>query len=205
MDVKTFKSDPRAYLVSVNFGIQKSVIQFFSTIYCRIKMRLWGISYGRGCIFRGSTLFFRSPMTKIVIGDRCCFISSSKFNFRGINHQCILQTADNGKIVIGNDCGFSGISIVSNCAVTIGNNVLCGTNVMIGDRNDHEDHYPEWQPSPITIGDNVWIGMNSVIMRGVTIGENTIIGANSLVTKDIPANVIAAGSPCKVIKERSVS
>ena len=44
--------------------------------------------------------------------------------------------------------------------------------------------------------------MNCVIMRGVTIGENSIIGANSVVTKDIPANVIAAGNPCKVIKER---
>jgi galactoside O-acetyltransferase len=73
---------------------------------------------------------------------------------------------------------------------------------MIGDRNDHESRFPEWQPIPITIGNNVWIGMNSVIMRGVTIGENSIIGANSVVTKDIPANVIAAGNPCKVIKER---
>ena len=72
---------------------------------------------------------------------------------------------------------------------------------MIGDRNDHENRYPEWQPKPIAIGNNVWIGMNCVIMRGVTIGENAVIGANSVVTKNIPANVIAAGSPCKVIKE----
>ena len=59
-------------------------------------------------------------------------------------------------------------------------------------------------PWKLTIGDNVWLGMNSVIMRGVTIGENTIIGANSVVTKSIPANVIAVGSPCKVIKERKI-
>jgi acetyltransferase-like isoleucine patch superfamily enzyme len=46
----------------------------------------------------------------------------------------------------------------------------------------------------------VWIGINTVILKGITIGKNTVIGANSLVVKDIPANVIAGGNPCKVIK-----
>lgn len=82
----------------------------------------------------------------------------------------------------------------------LGDNVMCGTNVIIGDRNDHEDKYPQWQPQPVKIGKNVWIGMNSVVMRGVTIGNNVIIGANSIVTKDIAENAIAAGNPCKVIK-----
>jgi len=53
----------------------------------------------------------------------------------------------------------------------------------------------------ITIGDNVWIGGNSVILPGVTIGHNVVIGAGSVVTKDIPDNVIAAGNPCRVIRE----
>ncbi len=53
----------------------------------------------------------------------------------------------------------------------------------------------------VTIGDNCWIGANSVICPGVTIGENTVIGAGSVVTKDIPANAVAAGNPCKVIRE----
>ena len=53
----------------------------------------------------------------------------------------------------------------------------------------------------ITIGDNVWIGGNAVIMPGVTIGDNVVIGAGSIVTKDLPSNVIAAGNPCRVIRE----
>lgn len=52
----------------------------------------------------------------------------------------------------------------------------------------------------VTIGDNCWIGANSVICPGVTIGENTVIGAGSVVTKDIPANVVAAGNPCAVVR-----
>ena len=53
----------------------------------------------------------------------------------------------------------------------------------------------------VTIGDNVWLGGNAVILPGVTIGDNVVIGAGSVVTKDIPANVIAAGNPCRVIRE----
>ncbi len=53
----------------------------------------------------------------------------------------------------------------------------------------------------ITIGDNVWIGGNAVIMPGVTIGDNVVIGAGSIVTRDLPSNVIAAGNPCRVIRE----
>lgn len=53
----------------------------------------------------------------------------------------------------------------------------------------------------ITIGDNVWIGGNTCILPGVTIGNNVVIGAGSVVTKDIPNNVIAAGNPCKIIRE----
>jgi len=54
---------------------------------------------------------------------------------------------------------------------------------------------------PVTIGNNVWIGGNTVILPGVTIGDNTVIGAGSVVTKSIPANVLAAGNPCRVIRE----
>ena len=54
---------------------------------------------------------------------------------------------------------------------------------------------------PVTIGDNVWIGGSCVILPGVTIGDNAVIGAVIVVTKDIPANVWAAGNPCRVIRE----
>ena len=54
---------------------------------------------------------------------------------------------------------------------------------------------------PVHIGKNVWIGAGALIMPGVTIGENTVIGAGSVVTKDIPANVVAVGNPCRVMRE----
>lgn len=56
---------------------------------------------------------------------------------------------------------------------------------------------------PITVGDNVWIGANVVVLPGVTIGENSVIGAGSVVTKDVPANAVAVGNPCRVLREIS--
>ena len=54
---------------------------------------------------------------------------------------------------------------------------------------------------PVHIGRNCWIGAGALIMPGVTIGDNTVIGAGSVVTKDIPANVVAVGNPCRVVRE----
>ena len=54
---------------------------------------------------------------------------------------------------------------------------------------------------PVHIGNNVWIGANALILPGVTIGDNSVIGGGSVVTKDIPANVVAVGNPCKVLRE----
>lgn len=89
--------------------------------------------------------------------------------------------------------------------VRIGNNAQIAPNVSIYTAG-HPVH-PESRNSgyeygiAITIGDNVWIGGNVVIMPGVTIGDNVVIGAGSIVTKDLPSNVIAAGNPCRVIRE----
>ena len=88
--------------------------------------------------------------------------------------------------------------------ITIGDNVMLGPKVALYAVNHPIDpvvrgtHYD--YPEPITIGNNVWIGGSAVVCPGVTIGDNTVIGAGSVVTKDIPANVVAAGNPCRVIR-----
>ena len=56
---------------------------------------------------------------------------------------------------------------------------------------------------PIRIGNNVWIGAHSMVLPGVTIGDNAVIGAGSIVTRDIPANTVAVGNPCRVVREIS--
>lgn len=94
-------------------------------------------------------------------------------------------------------------SFIDDGRITIGNAVMFGPAVTIATVGHPIN--PELRGymycDHVTIGDNCWIGANSVICPGVTIGENTVIGAGSVVTKDIPANCVAAGNPCKVIRE----
>lgn len=97
--------------------------------------------------------------------------------------------------------------IVDDIDVYIGNNVMIAPNVTItptGHPVDPELRRPGNQFSiPIRIGNDVWIGSNAVILPGVTIGDNSVIGAGSVVTHDIPANVVAVGNPCRVLREIS--
>ncbi len=98
--------------------------------------------------------------------------------------------------------------IVLDCAeVRIGDQVMLGPSVQIYTATHPVDAAtrcagPELA-RPITIGNRVWIGGGSILCPGVTIGENTTIGAGSVVTRDIPANVVAAGNPCRVLRELS--
>ena len=97
------------------------------------------------------------------------------------------------------------LTMVDDCDIFVGNNVLFGPNVTVS-AGTHPIH-PELRSKqaqyniPIHIGNNVWIGANSVILPGVNIGDNSVIGAGSVVTKDIPSNVVAVGNPCRVLRE----
>lgn len=95
-------------------------------------------------------------------------------------------------------------TLIDDWKITIGKNCLIGPNVTLCTTGHpvHPAHRLDGMYSyPITIGDNVWLGGNVIVLPGVTIGENSVIGAGSVVTHDIPANVVAFGSPCKVYRE----
>lgn len=95
--------------------------------------------------------------------------------------------------------------ILDGAKVTFGDNVFIAPNCSFytaGHPLDFKQRNKGLEYArPISIGDNVWIGGNVTILPGVTIGDNTTIGAGSVVTKDIPSNVLAAGNPCKVIRQ----
>ena len=89
----------------------------------------------------------------------------------------------------------------------IGNNMKIGGCVLITDTDAHPMDYVARRSSnegtksaPVVIEDDVWVGAHCIILKGVTIGARSIIGAGSVVTKSIPADCVAAGNPCRVIK-----
>ncbi|WP_294139953.1 sugar O-acetyltransferase [uncultured Sanguibacteroides sp.] len=95
---------------------------------------------------------------------------------------------------------------ILDCAkIEIGDHVLLGPNVSLftaGHPLEADERIKGLEYAyPITIGNNVWIGGGTIINPGITIGDNSIIGSGSIVTKDIPANVVAAGNPCRIIRK----
>ena len=101
-----------------------------------------------------------------------------------VNHNVYFM--DGGTITIGNHC-----FIGPNCGFYTANHPLVASDRNLG----YEI------AKPIIIEDNVWIGADVTILPGVTIGKGSVIGAKSLVTKDVPANVVAYGNPCRVVRE----
>ncbi len=96
-----------------------------------------------------------------------------------------------------------GVRIDSACRVTVGRNSMLAAGVYLTDADWH-DVYDRTRiigaHGPITLEDNVWIGDGVIVCKGVTVGANSVIGAGSVVTRDIPANVLAAGNPAAVIR-----
>jgi acetyltransferase-like isoleucine patch superfamily enzyme len=148
----------------------------------------------------------RSTLT---IGQHMELRSSTRSNPLGPNHPVILSTRHPGAALhIGDHFGMTGGSIVCEEAITIGNRVTVGANCMIVDTDFHpldpqrrQDSPLDGATAPIVIDDNVFIGMQSIILKGVRIGTGSVIGAGSIVTRDIPPGVIAAGNPAKVIRD----
>lgn len=122
------------------------------------------------------------------------------------NYNYIFSMEQNSEVIIGDEVVFSnGVSIYAKSKVTIEDKVMIGINCFIIDNDGHDLSAQERmlgipKTAEITIKKNVAIYYNSIILKGVTIGENSVIGSGSIVTRDIPANVFAAGNPARVIR-----
>ena len=141
----------------------------------------------------------RTKMLKEMLGDcgEGVYIEAPFYaNFGG--HHCHF-----GKMVYAN----YHLTCVDDTHIYIGDYTMIGPNVTIATAG--HPILPELREQvyqfnmPVHIGRNCWLGAGVIIMPGVTIGDNTVIGAGSVVTKDIPANVVAVGNPCRVMREIS--
>lgn len=97
------------------------------------------------------------------------------------------------------------LTLVDDTHIYVGDHTMLGPNVVLATAG--HPILPELRPDayqfnlPIHIGKNCWLGAGVIVLPGITIGDNSVIGAGSIVTKDIPANVVAVGNPCKVLRE----
>jgi maltose O-acetyltransferase len=119
----------------------------------------------------------------------------------------LLQPRAEGAVIsIGSRNAFSNnVAIVAMSSIAIGHDCLCGDQVTITDCDFHPvephlRHVGHGQVAPVSIGNNVWIGSRSMILKGVSLGDNVVVGAMSVVTRSFPANVLIAGAPAKVVR-----
>jgi len=134
---------------------------------------------------------------------------------------CSFAIGENGNCTIGDFTLLNGALIMAEENIEIGSHCLVSWNVGIADSDfhplepaqrlidaqalapyfKHRPARPKLKTAPVKIADNVWIGMNAVILKGVTIGENSVVAAGSVVTKNVEANTIVAGNPAVVVKK----
>lgn len=134
---------------------------------------------------------------------------------------CSFSIGVNGSCTVGDFTLLNGALVMAEERIEIGSHCLVSWNVGIADSDFHpleparrivDSHAlapyykdrpprPQIRTAPVIISDNVWIGMNAVILKGVTIGENSVVAAGAVVTKSVPPNVVVAGNPAVVTKQ----
>lgn len=153
--------------------------------------------------------------SRVKIGKNFRMNNGQFYNSIGYSQKCSIIVGDAAILNIGNDVGISQTAIVCQKNIEIGNNVKMGGGVKIYDTDFHSldffyrktplDDLNNKKTAKIKIGDDVFIGADSIVLKGVTIGDRSIVGAGSLVTKNVPNDEIWAGRPAKRIRNTSSS
>ena len=168
-----------------------------------------GVEY-KGVVTNGVPFVSVARKGRCTIGEQFSMNNNTRGNPIGRVQRCSLFVDNGAELIIGNHVGMSSTAIVAKKSVRIGDHVKIGGGTCIYDTDFHSLN-PETRKdksldakntnhAPVIIGDNVFIGAHSTILKGVIVGNNSIIGACSVVTKNIPENEIWAGNPAKFIK-----
>ena len=186
------------------------IIRRFISSLGALWLRAKGLKIKKGLALYGRPITHLTEGGTISLGENCVLCSKSEANFAGVNHPVILALLRPGaKLEVGDDTGISGGSFCAAKSVVIGKGCLIGANALVTDCDfhalkpdgrRHNSNPDDIGCEPVVIEDNVWLGANVTVLKGVTIGKNTVVAAGSVVTKSLPANVVAGGSPAKVIK-----
>lgn len=143
---------------------------------------------------------------KLTIRNKGKFIAGRNVSFHAKPFSSSITVNKQARLLVGDNVFFNyGLDIGCTKSIQIGSNTIIGPMVNIIDTNFHPvDADDKSQSKEIIISENVWIGRGVVILPGVTIGSNTVIASGSVVTRDIPANVLAGGTPAKAIRDINV-
>lgn len=192
------------------YFIPRKIRMFFFIYWNRLKFTLSNAHYGKNMKVANKFYLWIDKGASLTIGDGLTYTSGDAFNPLCRNICGCIRAEKEAKIHIGNNVGISSACIWAKKNITIGDNVKIGGDCILIDTDAHSLDYiirrdlitdsPNAYSQSIIIEDDVLIGTRCIILKGVTIGARSVIGAGSIVTKSIPANCIAAGNPCKIIR-----
>ena len=163
------------------------LFEYIKTIIGIIKIVLYKIIYRKRISFKTIPIVYKN--FNIAIKRDSSLIIGKKMKAR---NYVSFRIEDGGNVVIGDNCFFNDCCSV-NCQqkIIIGKNVMFGQNVMLFDHDhDYKNDIKDFVKKPIKIGNNVWIGANSIILKGVTIGDNSVIAAGTIVREDVDSNTL---------------
>lgn len=169
----------------------------------RTYLRLRGVEVGRNVRCNGFPYVKIREGASIRLGDNVMINSTRWSNSLNIGSGCSFHALAGAKIIMEDDSGISGTTIMATELVHIGKNTLIGANTSLCDSDRHEipiGSNNRIVTKPIRIGDNCFIGMNSIILKGVNLGDGSVVGAGSVVSRSIPPHCICAGNPASVIR-----
>lgn len=181
-----------------------------STVRSFLSLKFQGCIVGKGLKTSGPCYFKARKAGSISIGESVFLIASHRTNRVGLTNPVLMETMGDGRIQIGSRSGASAVVISSRSSVVIGDNTILGGNVRVFDHDFHSLDPSLWRTNedaehvktrPVSIGNNVFVGSNSMILKGVSIGDNAVVGAGSVVTKSIGKCEIWAGNPAKKVGE----
>jgi acetyltransferase-like isoleucine patch superfamily enzyme len=182
--------------INIKNRLFSSLIIFYLRFFCKIEI-------GSDAKFNGMPIFLPRQGGEIIIGKNFTANSNSNANPVGISHRVIISSlGKSARVIIGNNVGLSGVSINCRSNINIGDNVIIGGGVAIWDTDFHPADYElrritsnKGKSSPISIGNDVFIGARVIILKGVSIGDRSVISAGAVVNKLVPNDSIVFGNP----------
>lgn len=196
--------------IDIKIFIFEKITLFIGKISIQINKMIYANRFliGKNYKVWGNLRLIIDGKGKIIIGDNFHAISSKSRSYYSIFSPCHLTSIHGGVIELGNHVGLNGNLIASRKKIHIGKDTMIGPNTVIIDHNAHKTKaVNRWlekdDAKEINIGENCWIGMNCIILKGVTIGNNTVIGAGSVVKSNCDPDSIYSGNPA--IKVSSIN
>lgn len=193
------------------YFLLRRIINKFWSIWNLLRLQIFGCEIGNHCVIHGHLGLSLSPYGRVLIGK--CFYMSNGMHINPLcaNNEGHIHVEDSASLVIGDNVAISSTRIWCTKHIQIKDNVKIGGGCIIIDTDAHSMDFhnrreiksdnANKRDEPVIIGHDVFVGMNTIILKGVEIGDRCIIGAGSVVTKSIPSDCVAAGNPAKVIRK----